>query len=46
MTVTSSVDVVVDVLQLMVGGSLAKPWHSVSVVEELVTLPVRLFVTW
>ena len=43
--VTRSVELVVEDVQVNVAGSLAAPWHSVRVVVELVTLPLRLFVT-
>jgi hypothetical protein len=44
--VTRSVEfVVVAGLHVSVAGSFAAPWHSVTVTEELVALPLRLFVT-
>jgi hypothetical protein len=43
--VTMSVDGVVDELQTIVGGSFANPWHAWRTTVELVTLPLRLFVT-
>jgi hypothetical protein len=43
--VTTSVELVVEVVQTIVGGALAAPWHSESVTVELISLPSMLFVT-
>jgi hypothetical protein len=38
--VTRSVDRAVEVVQTIVAGALAAPWHSVSAMEEFVTDPL------